>query len=428
MPPKEQVVPQWTDGYNRSVRCTVSTMTKDAHALGVPAPLARVAAHMRDRVSEIADDVLEQLRERLAIRHPDDRTALASIESNLNAICSALEDGTSGVGAPPAALQLARQLVEFDIDEVSLANIYYIGHSIIWERWLFPGLLAECADYEELGVCIQIGHRELFSYLMRVSDDVIDQMRTESFRLTGPKGAIDIVMDVLSGGNPGSELRGYPMQGTHLAFIAWIPPQHPNRPRELQTAAASLADLFSVESRLVVEHGPREVFGWLSVAPGHGVPDPAALSSYSTNLPAQVHVATGTTAAGLSGFRLSHEEAAHAKDYACTGYREPPAFIRYEQVAYESLLVSDRAAARRYAKRQLGPLGDDSETMRELRRTALTFLACGRSFTRAAEVMTLHRNTILHRVRKVEGLLGQPLADIAMEVHAALVISDSLDR
>jgi hypothetical protein len=403
-------------------------MTEDLQARNVPAPLARVAADMRRRVSEIADDVLEQLRERLTVNHPADRMALASIESNLNAICSVLEDGTAGVGAPPAALRLARELVEFDVDELLLANIYYVGHSIIWERWLFPALMAECAGAEELGVCLEIAHRELFSYLKRVSDDVIDQMRTERFRLTGPRSAIDTVTDVLSGRNPGSELRGYPMRGPHLAFIAWIPAQHPNRPRELRSAADGLADLFTAESRLIVERGPRELFGWLSVAPGSEAPSPVAVSDYCAKLPAQVHIAAGTAAPGLSGFRLSHQEAAHAMDYAYTGYREPPALIRYDQVAYEALLVSDRAAARRYAQRQLGPLGDDTDTMRQLRRTALAFLACGSSHTRTAEVLAVHRNTILHRMRRVERLLGRPLTDIAMEVHAALVISDCLDR
>jgi hypothetical protein len=403
-------------------------MSDDLHARNRPAALARVAAGMRGRVAEIADDVLEQLRMRLAMDQPADRTALASIESNLNAICSVLEDGTSGVGPPPEALQLARDLVEFDVDELMLANIYYVGHTIIWERWLFPALMAECGDTDELRVCLEIGHRDLFSYLKRVSDDVIDQMRTERFRLAGPDSAIDAVNDVLAGHNPGSELRGYPTGETHLAFIAWIPAQHPNRPRDLGAAANGLAELFAAESRLVVEHRPRELFGWLSVRPGQGMPDPVALSSYCANLPARVHVATGTTASGLSGFRLSHDEATHAKDYACSGYRQPPKFIRYEQVAYESLLISDRAAARRYAQRQLGPLGDDTETMRRLRRTALTFLACGSSYARTAEVLTLHRNTVLHHVRKVELLLNRPLGDVAMEIHAALVISDCLDR
>ena len=141
-----------------------------------------------------------------------------------------------------------------------------------------------------------------------------------------------------------------------------------------------------------------------------------------------VHVALGSFASGLEGFRLSHDEALHARDYCASTDRRPPSFTRYETVAYEALLVSDRSAARRYARRQLSDLSSDSERMQVLRDTALTFLQTGRSYSRTAESLGVHRNTVLYRLRKVEGLLRRRLDMAAPEIYAALVIANNLNR
>jgi hypothetical protein len=399
------------------------------------APLARAATRLRAQVSAIADDLLQQLLEGVLRPDPDGHSGIYqagreerdSVEANLYAICSRLEHGIAGVGAPPAALQLARRLVEQRVDELTIARIYHDGQSLIWERWLLPALIEECADARALGACAQMGHHELTEYLDLVSDALLNQVRIERVRLGGPARPVDMVKGVLGGHDPGPFVLGHPLDGQHLAFICWSPADGPSAEHELDAVATAIPALVNARSHLLVTATNREVFGWVSVLPTSIPFDPSTLTMPRAEVGARVHIAVGTPHRGLAGFRASHEEARQVQEYVSAAGRMPPTFATYAQVAYESLLVCDRSAARRFAARQLGPMSADTNDMRELRRTTLAFLRCGRSYTRAAEMLTMHRNTINYRTRKAEQLLGRRLDEVAFELHAALVITECLD-
>ncbi len=55
-----------------------------------------------------------------------------------------------------------------------------------------------------------------------------------------------------------------------------------------------------------------------------------------------------------------------------------------------------------------------------LRRTARVFLSTSGSFTATAEQLMLHKNTVHHRIRKAEEIVGRPPQESRLDVEQAL--------
>ncbi|EWC60939.1 Regulator of polyketide synthase expression [Actinokineospora spheciospongiae] len=92
--------------------------------------------------------------------------------------------------------------------------------------------------------------------------------------------------------------------------------------------------------------------------------------------------------------------------------------------AFHTLLVGvpddQRAAFRRWV---LGPILDyDAEHQSDLVHTLRVFLACSGSWTRAAEKLHVHVNTLRYRVGRVEELTGRDLSSLAAQVDLVLAL------
>jgi DNA-binding PucR family transcriptional regulator len=69
----------------------------------------------------------------------------------------------------------------------------------------------------------------------------------------------------------------------------------------------------------------------------------------------------------------------------------------------------------------LGGLAVDDAHHARLRGTLRVFLACGSSYTTAAERLTLHKNSVRYRVDRALQARGRPLADDRLDVEMALL-------
>ncbi|MGV9823440.1 hypothetical protein [Nocardia xishanensis] len=125
------------------------------------------AAKLAERTLEIVDDTVEQLLARNLTNFRPGRSAFDSMESNLRAAFSRLEHGTTGVGAPPAALIVARDLAIAGLDDKTILDLYHVGHALIWERWVLPALAAECEEASTLVQCAQVAHHDMFDWKPR---------------------------------------------------------------------------------------------------------------------------------------------------------------------------------------------------------------------------------------------------------------------
>ncbi len=88
-----------------------------------------------------------------------------------------------------------------------------------------------------------------------------------------------------------------------------------------------------------------------------------------------------------------------------------------------SLLGSDLPRARSFVASQLGPLAITGGTAERLRETVLAFLVSGRSPTRVAERLFVHKNTVAERIKRAEEMLGRGINDGPVELEAALTLA-----
>ncbi len=73
----------------------------------------------------------------------------------------------------------------------------------------------------------------------------------------------------------------------------------------------------------------------------------------------------------------------------------------------------------RFVHRELGDLAVRDAAAERLRETALVYLEQG-SMAKAAEALSVHKNTVLYRVQQVEELLPHPLDERKMMLEVAL--------
>ncbi len=76
----------------------------------------------------------------------------------------------------------------------------------------------------------------------------------------------------------------------------------------------------------------------------------------------------------------------------------------------------------------LGGLATDDEAHARLRETVRVLLAHQGSHTAAAAELSLHRNTVLYRVRRAEESRGRPLDDGRLDLEVALLVCRLLGR
>ncbi|GAB3837099.1 PucR family transcriptional regulator [Dactylosporangium cerinum] len=141
--------------------------------------------------------------------------------------------------------------------------------------------------------------------------------------------------------------------------------------------------------------------------------------------PEAIHIAAGTVAKGLAGFRQSHLEAARAAALTRAS-RHPAGFTRYHDVELAVLLAQDIDRAQTFVARELGDAAARTQTAGELRDTVAAYLAHDRSLMRAATELHVARNTVAYRVKKFEELTGRSVAERRLELEAALRLANVL--
>ena len=130
-------------------------------------------------------------------------------------------------------------------------------------------------------------------------------------------------------------------------------------------------------------------------------------------------------AAGLAGFRVGHVEACEARRVAELAGREA-GVVRYDEVEAVSLLAEDLERLARFVQRTLGDLAAPGEATTRLRRTLRAWLATGGSAPAAAVRLGVHKNTVLYRVHRADGLLPRPIDADRLRLELALAAAEEL--
>jgi DNA-binding PucR family transcriptional regulator len=158
---------------------------------------------------------------------------------------------------------------------------------------------------------------------------------------------------------------------------------------------------------------------WAVAGEGFG-----GVSTLEMDATGAVHAALGEPAAGVDGFRHSHEAAQQVARIARLSGNEAPPLLTWQEVGLVSLMTTDLELARSFVRRELGRLGSREAT--PLRDTLRAFLAHRGSHAAAARDLYVHRNTVAYRLAQAEDLLGHPVAERELELRVALEIAATL--
>jgi DNA-binding PucR family transcriptional regulator len=304
----------------------------------------------------------------------------------------------------------ARNMVRRGVDRAGV-DAYRTGQQAAWLRWM--QIVFELgADLETTRELLDLTSRSIASFLdatIEVVDAVMeDERRHSSTNAHSEKRAF--VEDIISGDRVVADTvertLAYGLSATHTAAVVWTTDPRPDAVALRRVAQNMLAGR---AAQLVVVASAGTLWTWTS---GDMIPAPAAA------IPDGVHVAIGSPAYGIEGFRQSHLEALEVQRMLSRiGSRRRVASAR--EVSLVNLATTDPATAFAFVQTTLGAL---AEADHELQETLRVYLRMGSAAHRAATVLHAHRNTVVRRVERAVALLPRPLPEASTEVSVALDI------
>ena len=143
---------------------------------------------------------------------------------------------------------------------------------------------------------------------------------------------------------------------------------------------------------------------------------------------AGVRLAIGDPGSGVDGFRTTHRQASPPRRRPRADESTRAAVTTYAEAGLVSLLRTDVADLAAWVQGVLGGLATDDDAHERLRETARALLAHQGSHTAAAAELSVHRNTVLYRVRRAEEARGRPFSDGRLDVEVALLACRLLGR
>jgi hypothetical protein len=366
-----------------------------------------VARAVRRREDELVATMLERFAREVSdsgVGEDPDMTAAmrASSYANLRAAMAQLTDGRPPLpsGPPSDAIEEARTSAQAGVSLAALLQTYRIGQAVAWDAILDAVGALDEHRAEVLRVCTH----HSFTYVDAVIPFVTEEYTRERDRLVRSREQrrVQIVRDLLDGGDVHSGELGYELRDTHRAVIAW----GPGAESELSRLAGELNARL-----LVVAAAGQTLWGWLGGnAAGEDRALRAALGPWAGGL------AFGRPADGLHGFRDSHGEARAAHRI---GVATGAPVTHFDDVALESVLLADEPAARAFVAGELSAL-DRGRDGAKLRETLSAYFASGFNASAAAAALKVNDRTIAYRLNTIEELLGRPVRTRQAELQAAI--------
>jgi hypothetical protein len=375
----------------------------------VTARLTELAPLLLDQVDTMADRMIEVLlrtepayRELITHGEQDFR---ASIRANLERGICALIGTPSGKGreALSGAREVGSRRAAQGIPLEAVLRAYRLGGQVTWEALLS---VSRTSGREHDTLLLEVA-----GSVWRANDAecaaVAEGYREEQRRLAGvDEHARQQVLDGLldgRGGDPAfvrsaSDLLAMPLQGRLMVVVA-LP-------------GVDGAPALDTPGTVLLRRGVRSVWGTRSgaevgvVALGSlGTSDVLAWLQSLANGPVGVSAVVEGAAAAGSAYRL-------AETTARTLPPETGRVATIDERLPEALLSNSPEISSRLVGLSLGGLLDLPDDEREvLLDTLAAFLASDGSPTRAADELYCHRNTVMHRLRRIESVTGRKLTD-----------------
>ena len=381
---------------------------------------------------------------------------VASVDGNTKTIIHILANDIPVRNLRPttAAVEYALRLAQRGIPAASLIRAYHLGQDGFRQRAFVEVQRGDHPPELRLLAMDRIA-AVLHRYIDWITQYVIgeyerERARWQSSQETVRSSLIHAVVD----GQPVDPAAfeagtGYRLDQWHVGLVVWTTPsQSPagapvanaaDEHRALETFVRRLAgSLGYPRAPLVVAVDRSTAWAWFPLRAAADTTRPRSLDLSAVRAFAarsgHLRMTLGLPAHGEAGFRRSHEQAQQARSVALMAGDRVPAAVSFgdEGVAIVSLLARDLAATRAWVSEVLGPLAVDDESNAALRETMRIFLLTGDSYSRTAELLVLHRNTVKYRVSKVlderGGSIDADRLDVALALQTCHLLGVSVLR
>jgi purine catabolism regulator len=221
------------------------------------------------------------------------------------------------------------------------------------------------------------------------------------------------------------------MTQTHLAIVlAWRGDKSPSL-RRLETLVNGVVSSQQAEALVWQRERENEVIVFHTADPEHPIDSTLRLAkAFSAEIQrqypsARVAIGLGQPARDISGWRSSYRDAVQALELADRLQTNSPLYIGDLGVYQLILGLSDRDKLVAFCERTLGDLRDyDHRQHADLLKTLEAFFACHGNLSQTAEMLIVHRNTLLYRMNRINEIaqidLDRPETRLAL--HLALTI------
>lgn len=384
---------------------------------GLDTSFRLLATELASRRDRLVAEYLARLREEVpewSVERPElAETIRVGAEEAIGGELRALAEESLPETCPEFDAEGARQCARLGVPLEAVLLQYRLGHAVQWDEWLdvVEGHELPAAGRREL---LERGSRFLFAYANRLTGFVVGEYarERESLLRESEQRRMFLVREVLAGREAAVDALGYDLSLNHVGVIAWG-----DAPEQAVRAVARGLG----RSVLVVGAGEGDCWGWIgAVRPAE---DPRRPGLEGVVVPGGTRLAVGDEEQGVEGFRRTHRQAALARRAAATCDEN---VLHHSAIALEALASADPEAARAFVVKELRGLDAADRRTARLRETLLHYFRSGQNAAAAAAALGVHQQTVGHRLRTIEELIGGPVNERRAELELALRLRDFL--
>jgi DNA-binding PucR family transcriptional regulator len=396
----------------------------DAPSAAVVELLGAVVAEMRATMDRVVEDLvagavkdLPELRsEVLAAEVTACGRALAEMSIDR------FEDPLLPLEVPAPALRLAVTLARREVPLSTLVELFRVGQTVFFEMWL-GSLAGHTADAALLSEALAWSYRRYYALIdaamaRAIEEHLRERQRWQSRALARRARVVQGILDgtVTDAVAAGRSL-GHDLEAIQLAAVLSL--AEPENVAILPDVARELAQRLGVPRALTVPGTATTLHAWIACP---HPPDLHALAQ--VELPPGVCAAVGSPGTGLRGFAASYREARWANQVALQS-APGPSLVTYGSVAALTLVRDDLERTRAFIRHELGGLAEPDEGAGRLRTTLRVLLEEGLNASRAAERLSMHKNSVLYRLHRAEEVRGHAVTHRRFELELALRLLDA---
>lgn len=376
-----------------------------------------LASRLRERRDELEAELLNRIRAVGRVRSPLEEAYLGelgpvvtvAVQYGLEALTQGSTDCT--VQIPDRLLVQARLAAHSGIGLDEVLRRYYSGNALMTDAMIEEAEGCHLAQVE-LKRCFRALAMS-FERLLTVVGEEYERAAAEVSR-TPEERRCELVDRLLAGELvEGSEL-AYDFSAWHVGVVA----SGPSARHAVFTLAEHVdASLLSIVRRDGV------VWAWLG-SRGHRERAIHAIHSAEVGLAKGIAVALGEPAKGLTGWRLTHRQAAAALPLASRG-SDP--LVAYSEAPLLIAALRDDLLAKSLRQLYVAALGEERDGGEAAKRSLQAYFEAGQNASSAASALGIDRRTIATRLAGIEARLGRRLETVSAELETALRL-DVLDH